>query len=284
MQDDARARRTGALVVASLLLALSGTMITVVDHAAAASCTASVTISGPHSGQLTLSPSGPTVQLGGCVSYSNSTPAKVTLTVTQSGGTKTASIPQSSSATVKPAAAGKATVSATEPILLGLGGTAKGSGSITVKAAPKSTPSSSASAHPTGKHSSTPTAKPDVAPHPKKHHKAKHGNAKHAPGPHATGIQLPPLPPLPTAGITTLPKASNPVVAPGPATAPPITDTSTPVAAVISGPIEPGASNGRGLPEAIAVLVVLGLVSGWGRVLLASPAPVDGDPDGRHRV
>jgi hypothetical protein len=273
------------MVVASLLLALSGTMIAAIDHADAASC-AAVTITNPSNGShLTLSPSSVSIVLGGCVSYANDTQAQVTVTVTPPSGPATnTSIAKSASATVKPAVAGKDTVAAKRTGLLSLLGNATGSGSITVKAAPKSGPSSSASAQPSGKHSPTPTSKPDVAPHPKKHHTTKHGNTKHTPGPHATGIKLPPLPPLPIAGVTSLPKASNPVVAPGPVTAPSITDTATPVAAVISGPIEPGASNGRGLPEAIAVLVVLGLVSGWGRVLLASPAAVDGDPEGRHRL
>jgi hypothetical protein len=275
-------RRTAVLVVASLLVALSGTMIAVVDHAAAAACTATVKISDPNGSQLTLSPSSVSVVLGGCVTYSNSTTGTVTLTVTETGTTtKTAKVTEGSTATVKPAAAGKASVTANGGLL----NLVKGSGSITVKPQAKSGPSSSASPQPSGKHSSTPTTKPDVAPHPKHNHKkSKAGKGKHTPRPHATGIKLPPLPPLPTAGIAALPKASNPVVAPGPVSAPAVTDTSTPVAAIVSGPIEPGSSNGRGLPEAIAVLVVLGLVSGWGRVLLASPAPVDGDSKGVHRL
>jgi hypothetical protein len=101
-------------------------------------------------------------------------------------------------------------------------------------------------------------------------------------------VKLPPLPPLPTTGITGLagglPQASQPVVAPGLTSAPPITESSTPVAAVIAGPLDPAGNNGRGLPEAVGVLVVLGLVTGWGRVLLAQPVAVDNRRKGSHRI
>jgi hypothetical protein len=284
-RSAASARRAAALIAAALLLALSGTVLAVVEGAAAVTCTATMTVSGPSHGNLTVTPGSTSVRLGACVEFDNSSPAKVTLTVTETGGkTDSRTIQQRGSTTVTPASLGKASVDVTEPILLGIGGTAHGSATVTVKPAPAGT---SSSPTPTGKHT-TPGTKPDVAPKPKKSKhgsNGKHGkNGKHTPKPHATGIKLPPLPPLPTAGFTTLPKASNPVVAPGPPTSAPITDTSTPVAAVIGGPIEPGTNNTRGLPEAVGVLVVLGLVTGWGRVLLATTAPVDSRPEGEHRA
>ena len=48
-----------------------------------------------------------------------------------------------------------------------------------------------------------------------------------------------------------LPRASNPLVAPGPTSAPAVTDSSSPVAAVIGGPLEPTGDNRRGLPIAV---------------------------------
>jgi hypothetical protein len=114
-----------------------------------------------------------------------------------------------------------------------------------------------------------------------------HGHKK-TPTPHATGIELPPLPPLPKVGVTSLPKGSKPLVAPGlPATgvAPPSTSQSaSPVAAVISGPIEPLDNNSRGLPVAIGVLVVLGIATGWGRVLLATTGSGDNRRKSAHAV
>jgi hypothetical protein len=56
------------------------------------------------------------------------------------------------------------------------------------------------------------------------------------------------------------------------------------VAAVIGGPLEPTGGNGRGLPVAVGVLVVLGMVTGWGRVLLAGSGAVDNRPKGEHRL
>jgi hypothetical protein len=86
-----------------------------------------------------------------------------------------------------------------------------------------------------------------------------------------------------------LPKGSKPVVAPGQVgttdVAHPGTTTSTsPVAAVLSGPIEPLDSNRRGLPVAIGVLVVLGIATGWGRVLLATSGPGDNRFKGDHQI
>jgi hypothetical protein len=223
------------------------------------------------------------VKLGECVSFTNATDSKVTLNVT--GGRRSYQVTlvkgasASGSAGYVPDSVGKDTIAATAPVLLGIG-KVSGSGTITVAAAPSASPTNTATAtaKPTGHHPTKPTAKPHGSSTPKH-------SQHHSPTPHATGIKLPPLPPLPTTGVTgPVPKGSNPVVAPGPTSAPPVSDSSTPVAAIIAGPLDPVENNGRGLPEAVGVLVVLGLATGWGRVLLAHPGAVDDRPRGNHRL
>jgi plastocyanin len=263
-------------VTAVLTAALGAAAVTAVDSTAATpSCTAKVTVTGPVHGNLVLTPATVKVAVGGCVRFTNATGGTLSLTVSQGDKTVfTATMAKGAVVDGKngfaPTAAGTDTIAASEKALLNLG-TYTGSGSITVKPAPSSTPSHSPSPTPSH-HSNSPTAKPHHSPTPK-HSK------KSTPGPHATGIKLPKLPPLPSGGLTTvpLPKGSIPVVAPGPSTAPPVVASSaTPVAAIYNGPVERAVDNSRGLPIAVGVLVVLGLASGWGRVLLAAPVSAGG--------
>jgi plastocyanin len=272
--------RTVTVVATSLLTAIGGVTFAAVESAAATSCAATITISGPTNGKLVLTPRSVSVAVGDCVGFTNAAASQVTVNV--ANGAYAATLGKGATATgkagFKPKATGKDAVTATGKALLLLKAPT-GSASISVTPAPSHTPTPSGSPKPNGGgHSSgKPRKHPSVAPHP---HKSK----RHTPRPKATGIKLPKLPPLPTTGITALPRASNPLVAPGPASAPAVTDSSSPVAAVIGGPLEPTGDNRRGLPVAVGVLVVLGMVTGWGRVLLAQPSAVDNRAKGDHRL
>jgi plastocyanin len=298
-----RRSQTSAAALASLLTAAVGTTMAVGPGASAAGCAAQVTIarSGSH---LTLSPSSVKVTAGDCVSYSNRTSpgSKVNLSITEGGHTVySATLASGASGSFSTSTDGKAKVSASTSAVAGLI-KSTGSGSVTIVAPPSPHPSKSSSPS-KPKHSSSPTKHPRVAGKPKngkhsssqKHSKqSKHSSgSKHGqtPQPHATGIKLPPLPPLPSVGVTSLPKGSKPLVAPGATTGPdgsqvatgaPGSSSASPVAAVIGGPIEPLDNNSRGLPVAVGVLVVLGIATGWGRALLAASGPVDRRSKGGH--
>jgi plastocyanin len=296
---DDRVRRGGIRAGTALLGMLAmgaGLTIAAATPAAAAGCAATVTISGPSHGHLVLSPNSVKVQTGQCVAFVNSTSSKVTLSVSRSGKTLySAGISKGGAADFTASSAGTDAVSASSQVLL-LKFT--GGGSVTATAPPSPHPTKSNSpTSPNPKHTPSSPTHPKVASNPKhpKHQSNKHGgnqkkkSKQQTPTPHATGIKLPPLPPLPKVGVTALPKGSKPVVAPGQVStttaAQPGTTTSTsPVAAVLSGPIEPLDSNRRGLPVAIGVLVVLGIATGWGRVLLATSGPGDNRFTGDHQI
>lgn len=279
------------IALLGMLATSAGLAIAAADGAAAATCAAKVTISGPSHGHLVLSPSSVKVQVGSCVEYVNSTNTKLTLTISQ--GNKTVygptGIAGGGAADFTPSSAGKDSVSASSQVLLIK---FTGGGSVTATASASPHPTKSSSPKPTPKQSKPPSKHPRVAPKPNKStnsHGSKNGKnqKKQTPAPHATGIRLPPLPPLPSVGVTALPKGSKPLVAPGESTPPagaPTTGSTSPVAAVLSGPIEPLDSNRRGLPVAVGVLVVLGIATGWGRVLLAASGPGDNRGKGDHRL
>ena len=269
----------------AVVLALIGLMLATVEGAAASSsCARTITISGPSNGHLVLSPSAAKVALGNCFAFANATNAKVSLAVAHAGKTVyTVTLAKGETTAAKfsfaPDALGKDAVAASSKRVLNLL-TATGSASITVTPAPKVSPTASGSPTPSGKRTGTPSVSPDVAPSPK--------HPKKTATPKPTGIKLPPLPPLPSSGATGVPIGTNPLVAPGPtsASASPVTvtESQSPVAAIIAGPLEPPDNDSRGLPDAVGVLVVLGLAAGWGRVLLAQPRPVDDRSRGDHRL
>jgi plastocyanin len=279
--------RVGVLAL-GVLTAGAGLTIAA-DGAVASGCAATITISGPSHGHLSLSPSAVKVQTGDCVTFANSADNKVSVTISQSGKTVfgPTTIAKGGTASFTPSSAGKDSVTASMKIIGNLI-TQTGSGTVTATAPPRPHPSKSSSSKPTPKQ--TKSGKPPrVASSPKhngNHKQSNKANGKKGkngaktPQPHATGIKLPPLPPLPSVGISALPKGEKPVVAPG-VTPPPVvagqptSQSASPVAAVLSGPIEPLDSDRRGLPVAIGVLVVLGIATGWGRVLLATSGAGD---------
>lgn len=281
---DGSVRRAGTLIAASLAALLIAASYAAVDGAAAPSCASKVTVSGPKDRNLILTPSVAKFQLGSCLAFANATSAPVNIAITKDGATVfTATLTAGATTAVKasytPKTAGHASIAASSHVLV-LKFT--GSGSVTVSPAPSDSPSSGGSATPHGHQSSTPRGRPSKSAHPSKSSKS------HSPKPHATGFKLPPLPPLPTVGQSALPRGSSPVVAPGLGSPAPLTTTSSsPVAAVVAGPLETAEDTSRGLPIAVAVLVILGLASGYGRVLLATPRPAEtpaGRAGGKHRA
>jgi hypothetical protein len=264
----------------SLLAVVAGVSFAAVAGSAAASCRATVAVSGPRNGHLVLTPATAKVRVRECLAFSNSTSSPVNIAITKDGVTVYRStvrhgVTTAAKASYTPKTAGRASIVVDSRVLL-LKFT--GTGSATVAPAPKDSPSASESPTPHGHESAKPAHTPSKTPSPHKPRKP------HSPRPHATGFKLPPLPPLPSVGRSALPKGSSPVVAPGLTSLAPVTTTSaTPVAVVVAGPLETAEDTSRGLPIAVAVLVVLGLASGYGRVLLAAPKPVDNRRDGAHR-
>jgi plastocyanin len=235
---------------------------------------------------LTVSPAVAVVPVGDCVEFANN--AKFTVSVSVTGADSYGPYSLTAGA-VTPRGIAFAPKTAGADVVNASGSSATGIGTITVVPAavptvtptptpthsPKpSHPSKSGSPKPSSGSSSSSAATPTPSP----------THSKRA-RPRPTGVLLPSLPPLPSSGQTAVPLGTNPVVAPGLVAATPTpTTTASEAAMVVAGPIEPLDGDGRGLPEAVAIVMVLGLVTGWGRVLLASHAAVDDDPRGNHRL
>jgi hypothetical protein len=98
-------------------------------------------------------------------------------------------------------------------------------------------------------------------------------------------VSLPPLPPLPTNGLSTQPQGSNPVVAPGlsSATAAPSQPSPGSHTTGVATVVDPVTGNDRGLPVLLAAVLLVGLVAAYGRVLLGYAPPVDNRPSHPYR-
>lgn len=208
------------------------------------------------SGQVvTIDPSHQDIGYGGCVQFTNNTASTVTIVV--SGGYSTTLGPGASTTPAQAyvgRAPGRHGVTASSgPISAGgeitVGPRPRSSASPGRSPAPRPTGSGSAPASPAG----SPGTGPQVAP-----------STPAAPAPRLS----PPAPPSP--GLSTSPPPTT--AAPAPST------SSSPVATVVSGPIEPASHRGAGLPGAVAALLVVGGAAGWLRVMLAEPAPAAGRP------
>jgi plastocyanin len=295
-------RKAGVVSAALLLTGFTGVAFATGASAATCASTSTVTISssGPLAGlTLSASPAVVTVHVGDCVSFDNSTKATVSVSAT---GSDSYGISLTRGAVTPPSAQLAATSAGAD--VLRVTSDAKPSplpaaGAITILPAlpipvptPPLTPSpkhnpkpthtpKGGSATPTSGQSSTSTASTSSTASPTPG--AKHSTKRAHPG--ITGISLPPLPPLPLNRVTAVPLGTNPLVAPG-LSSPNSTATTTAseAAMVVAGPIEPLSGDGRGLPEAVAILLVMGLITGWGRVLLASHEAVDDVPRGGHRL
>jgi plastocyanin len=293
-------RKAGLVSAALLLTGFTGVAFAT-GASAAGSCASTSTVNVSSTGSLLklnlallVSPAAVSVHVGDCVSFHNST--KQTVTVSASGSDSYGSFDLTPGATTPPSAQLAAKAAGVDDVSASASGVAvPGAGLVTILPAlpvptPSLTPSpkhnptpthtpKGGSATPTSGRSSTSTASASATPTST----SKHSKTRAHSG--ITGISLPPLPPLPENRVTAVPLGTNPLVAPGLSTANPTpTTTASEAAMVVAGPIEPLSGDGRGLPEAVAILLVLGLITGWGRVLLASHEAVDDLPRGGHRL
>jgi hypothetical protein len=205
-----------------------------------------------------------TVPAGGCVAFANGTGLPAQVTVAGTSYTRTVPPGGTTSGPGNYPVTRTVTVTATS-------GLRTGTGTITAR---RSSPSPSRATHsPSARptRSSSPVASPDVAPSPRKHLRDRAGHR------HRRALKLPPLPPLPSNGLTATPRGSNPLVAPGLTAGAAAVDPTasaagtTPVATVV----EPAAGSGRGLPALIGAVLVVGLLAAYARVALAFGSPAD---------
>jgi hypothetical protein len=204
---------------------------------------------------IALDPDHYDIAYGGCVQFANNTAGTVTITVgshyrqsLMAGG----STPESAAYVGRDA--GRQPVTASS-------GPTSASGSITVGAAPSSSPSNRASA------SSTATP----SPAPAGGHRS--GGSQGGQGPQVAGT-VPPRGGRVQAGKShpASPRAPVPVLTPVTPVAPPTPAPSTsPSPSVAAGPLEPPTGRGLGLPAAVAALLVVGAGGALLRVLLAEP-------------
>lgn len=258
---------------AATLLLGSGALLGVsVEPASAAGCSATITVDGGPSPQL--SSSNVSVARGDCVTFVNKTSTSIDVVIK----------PFNKSIAASKSANYPATATGTHKGSVSYSGDPIGLSSSPVSVDVTSAPASSSS--PTPSHSTPSTGRggghgknggatgPEVANKPKGRHGKKAGAG---PGPSPT-VKLPPIPPLSTIS----PRSNNgtdPLVAPGQTLIP------TPVPSAGVGTVSPSpaaatvhaSSDGpsRGLPAAIAAVLILGVVAGLARVL-RSPAVDNG--------
>jgi hypothetical protein len=235
-----------------------------VPAASAASC-GSITIS---QGQgLSLDVSSVLVTTGGCVRFANLT--DVTVTVKVSGSSFSARLPGKTPASASPSyvADHAGTVTATDGLRSGRGTISVEAPSLSPKTSPTVIPPPVESIAPTP-HTHTPTPPPTpTASLPVTPSATATPTAARSPS-----DVIPVLPSLPSGGSSAPPVASHPVVAPqvhG--------GDSRPVSATV---LEPVGGSSRGLPAAVAIVVVIGLATAFGRAVLAASPAVD--HRGRH--
>jgi hypothetical protein len=236
-----------------------------------------VTIAATPKSLVRLTVGSVSVTRGGCVEFSNTTSASVRVSVAGTSYAETVPAKGTTSGSSNFLVTKTVTVNATS-------GLRSGSGTITAaEASPTSSPSNpptqTAVPHP------SPSTAPATSPSRHRHHHRKrqhHLNRQR----HRVKVSLPPLPPLPTDGLITQPRGSNPVVAPGLTTAPaaptqPASGSDTTGVATV---VEPVSGNGRGLPVLIALVLLAGLVAAYARTLLGFAPAVDNRPPRSHRA
>jgi plastocyanin len=241
-----------AAALASGVVASSVACLLAATPATAASCTA-VTIS---KGQgLTFDVSSVLVTTGGCVGFANLT--DVTVNVSVSGSSFSERLPAKT-----PASASRSFTATKSAGVTASDGIRTGHGSITVQK-PVSTPTyipppvqSSAPAPTPSEASATPSATASDSATPKTHESH-----------HSAVAVLPALPSLPPGNADAPPAASHPVVAPR------VKGTGV---AQTAGVLEPASGERRGLPAAVALVALLGLVAAYGRAVLVAAPAVDG--------
>ncbi len=255
--------RAHRLAGAALLLALSTGVVELVtaSTASAQSCSA-ITIS---QGQgIDFDVSSVIVTSGACVRFANLT--DVTVTVTVSGSSYSERLPARTPASASSSyiAHKSATVTATD-------GVRTGHGRIEVE---------SASSQPTVAPTTSTYVPPPSGSAPSPAPVSTVGAYSVATAQPVQPVQtsgavavLPALPSLPHGDSSAPPAASHPVVAPRVKSSDPRYTSTV---------LEPAGRSGRGLPAAVAVVMLLGLASAYGRtVLIAAPA-VDAAARGRR--
>lgn len=240
--------------------------------AAAASC-AVMTISSTPKSLVRLTVNSVAVARGGCVEFANTTSGAVVVTVVGTSYSQT--VP------AKGTTSGSSNYLVTKTVTVQVSsGLRSGSGSITAR---DSSPTPTRSSTPTK--APTSTATPRRSPTTSASHKAARRHHHRRAG-HRVKVSLPPLPPLPTNGLTGQPRGSNPVVAPGltSATAAPTQPASGSSTTAVATVLDPVSGNKRGLPVLIAIALMVGLVAAYGRAVLAYDPAVDNRPQRGHRA
>jgi hypothetical protein len=206
-----------------------------------------------------LTPAKVTITAGGCASYVNNTALPVTVKVGKVSG----SADPNNAVTFREPAPGTFAVSARQQFQgQAFGGT--GSGTLVVRTVARPSPSPTSRPGPSGS--------PSPAPRP---------SASQSSGPQVAPSSTVPPPTAPgvTPSLSPVQPSGNPPIVVG---IPPSSDSSTPSAAVVAGPLQPPSGRGVGLPAAVAALLVVGAGAAFARVLLAEPLrAVDG---GRYVV
>jgi hypothetical protein len=254
-----RARWTAAALAAG---AVAGSVSGIVFAASATAAACSAVTIGQGRG-LTFDVSSVYVAYDSCVAFANLT--DVTVTVKVSGTSFSERLPAKTPAS----ASGSVTVTKGATVTAS-DGVRTGRGSISVEPKPSPTPThvpppvksvAPATPAPT-KSSATPSSSPSSTP-TKSATPASQTHTHQA----STVAGLPTLPSFPPGGADAPPAASHPVVAPrvkgGSASA---------VSATV---VEPASGPRRGLPAAVAAVVVLGLLTAYGRAVLAAAPVVD---------
>jgi len=275
LDEDGTVRGVGA--VAALAVGLLGSAAVVgagelLQPAAGASC-AVMTIATASNSLVRLAVTSVSVSKGGCVEFANTTSAPVQVTVV--GTTYSRTVP--ANATTSGSSNYQVTKSVTVQASSGL---RSGSGTITARSpSPAPTHTSTPTPTPRATRSTSPPVSATSSPSPAASHR------RHRRG-HRLKVSLPPLPPLPTDGLTTQPPASNPVVAPGltSATAAPSQPTPSSHTTGTATVVEPATGSDRGLPVLLAAVLLVGLVAAYGRVLLGYAPAVDNRPSHPHRA
>lgn len=270
-------RLTGR-IAAALLVGSGAVLALPMSPVFAAGCGATITVDdGPQ-----LSSSNVSVPVGDCVTFANkaSTPIRVDI-----GPYHSKSVGAGKSATYPATATGSHQGTVSQYPLTAVN---QAPVTVTVTSPPSSSPAptpthtTSTTHHGGGNGSGGSPTGPDVAPKPKGHH--GHGKKSGAGAGPSPTVSLPPIPPLSTTSARP-DGGANPLVAPGQ------TLTPTPLASAGTGPsqspaaaaVHPASSDGpsRGLPAAIAAVLILGGAGGLARVLRSSA--VDGGRDRRRR-
>jgi hypothetical protein len=220
---------------------------------------------------LQLDVSAVTATKGECVRFRNKTNTTATVDVR---GTTYRQVIRAGGIT-----SGKANYTATANATVdAVSGLRSGSSPLTVTAASPQ-PSSSPSGRPTTSPSASPTSTAKASASA-----SASGSASASPHRRKGKIVLPPLPPLPSGGVSGGIVPSNPLVAPGETTpgSEPVSGTQSIAAAATV--LEPTSGSGRGLPVLVALVVLVGLIAGFGRVVLAVPNRPESRDRRRHRA